>query len=210
VGERSLARPWIAAAALGVLALGGLGFAGTRAGAEPPPGVYGHSVAAAFPDGAPARVTGGFGEDSCFACHWEGQENDGVGRLVIEGVPERYEPGEPYELAIEISRPGMTLGGFQLAARMAADTLQAGTFSVRDADAGRVAVVTDRGVQFVQHTEAGTALSGEDRVRWRVNWTAPESGRVVFHVSAVAGDGDRSQMGDHVYTLAAGSVSTRP
>jgi hypothetical protein len=193
-----------------VLALGGVGFAGAGAGAEPPPGATGHAVAAAFPDGAPARVTGGFGEDSCFACHWEGEENDGVGRLVIEGVPEQYKPGEPYDLAIEISRPGMTLGGFQLAARMAADTLQGGTFSVPGAEAQRVAVVTDREVQFVQHTEAGTALSGEDRVRWRVTWTAPESGRVVFHVSAVAGDGDRSQMGDHVYTLAAESASIRP
>lgn len=40
--------------------------------------------------------------------------------------------------------------------------------------------------------------------RWTVRWTAPDSGRdLVVNVSAVAADGDDSQLGDHVYTLEA-------
>jgi acetylornithine deacetylase/succinyl-diaminopimelate desuccinylase-like protein len=39
-------------------------------------------------------------------------------------------------------------------------------------------------------------------------WTAPARGeRVRLHVAAVAGDGDESQMGDHVYTLEAESLA---
>jgi hypothetical protein len=39
-------------------------------------------------------------------------------------------------------------------------------------------------------------------VRWKLSWTAPETaGTRVAHAAAVAGDGDESQTGDHVYTL---------
>jgi hypothetical protein len=39
-------------------------------------------------------------------------------------------------------------------------------------------------------------------VRWKLSWTAPETaGKIFAHAAAVAGDGDESQSGDHVYTL---------
>jgi hypothetical protein len=157
---------------------------------------------ATFPDGAPARVTGGFGEDSCYVCHWNGPENDGVGSLRVLGLPDRYEAGRSYPLTLELERPGMNVAGFQMTIRTLADTTQAGTFHVPDGEGERLTVVTDRDVEFAQHLEGGTVLHAPGASRWTVKWTAPaHRGAVALHVAALAGDGDRSQMGDHVYTL---------
>ncbi len=155
-----------------------------------------------FRDGPPARVTGGFGEDSCYACHWNGPENDGVGTLEIGGLPEVWEPGREYELEVTLFRPGMVVGGFQLATRFAADEEQAGTLAPAGGEDQRVGVLEDGGVQFAHHLLAGIELTGEDTVRWTMVWTAPSEagGSVVIHLSSVAGDGDESQIGDHVYT----------
>ncbi len=162
-----------------------------------------------FRDGPPARVSGGFGEDSCFACHWGGEENDGVGRLALTGAPDRYEPGREYDLEVTLVRRGMEVAGFQLASRFAADTAQAGEFQVPGDEEGRVSILQERGVHFVHHTLGGIRLAAPDTARWRVRWRAPvDPGRgvVLFHLSAVAGDDDESQMGDFAYTV---ELSTR-
>jgi hypothetical protein len=235
----------VGAVALGAAVLLAAGQAGVGAFAAPPPaagaallpgqgttfllapGVHRPGALAPFPDGAPARVTGGFGEDSCVGCHWEREVNEGPGTLRLEGVPEAYEPGKTYLLEVELEHPTMVLAGFQVAARFASDTTQAGSFSVPEEEAHRVGIQEDRGVQFAQHLEAGTHLdgapgreraSGEEpasgadgapATRWRIRWTAPsEAGGVIhFHLAAVAADGDRSQMGDDVHTL---EVTSRP
>jgi hypothetical protein len=185
--------------------LGLLGWAGV-AGSAPPPLPVGEAVVHFFPDGAPAGVTGGFGEDSCLACHWEGEENDGVGRLRLSGVPEGWKPGEVYTLEVELTRPGMKVAGFQLAARFASDTTQAGRLRIPESEEARIALLAEGGVEFAQHAEAGIGVDGEGPARWRVRWVAPDSGGAVhFHLSTVAGDGDRSQMGDYVYTASAES-----
>jgi hypothetical protein len=202
-GARPPVRRALVGVPVGALVLGAFGAVGVQGGERPPAGVE-LRAAAHFPDGAPARVTGGFGEDSCFACHWEGKENDGEGVLTLDGVPDRYDPGVTYDLEIRLQRPGMVLGGFQLAARMASDTTQAGAFSVPDEEAHRITVVTERGIEFAQHLEEGTVPGDSSDARWTLRWTAPDApGPVLLHVAAVAGDGDRSQMGDHVYTLEA-------
>jgi hypothetical protein len=188
-------------AAFAVVILGGVGAAGMAASAPTAHGVA--ELAGGFPDGAPARVTGGFGEDSCYACHWEGTENDGVGTLTLGGLPEVWTPGAEYLLTVEIRHPGMEVAGFQLATRWGADTTQAGALAVPDDEADRVALLEEGGVSFAQHREAGTALAAEAIGRWTVHWTAPTEprGEVVVNLAAVAGDQDRSQMGDDVYTL---------
>ena len=160
-----------------------------------------------FKDGPPPRVTGGFGEDSCVACHWD-DENDGLGMLKVTGFPEYFEPGERYPIGVVLVREGMQVAGFQLAARYEADTSQAGRFEVPSHQEARVAVTADREVEFAQHRLDGTELSAPDRAGWKVDWVAPDAGGVVVvHVSAVAGDGDESQLGDYVYTI---EVRTRP
>lgn len=159
-------------------------------------------LALQFRDGPPARVTGGFGGDSCLACHSGHLPDDGVGQFTLQGFPEHYTPGTTYTLELTLSRQtAIAAAGFQLAVRFA-DNTQAGTIRVPPDDLARVALLDERGVQYAQHQLAEPAAPASETVRWKLSWTAPEAaGKVFAHAAAVAGDGDESQSGDHVYTL---------
>lgn len=217
LGRRAVRPTGLAGAALAFLGFlglgtfGGNGLAGlasvapTQRTIAPPIAV--HGLGPSFPDGAPARVAGGFGGDTCLACHWEfDEEEDPVGSLQLTGLPERWTPGTSYTLEIEVKRPGMVAGGFQLAARFAADTAQAGTFLIPAHETERIALLQEGNLLFAQHMESGVPVDeGTGRIRWNVAWEAPPKawpgdGEVVLNVSTVAGDGDRSQMGDYVYS----------
>jgi hypothetical protein len=160
-----------------------------------------------FRDGPPARVTGGFGEDSCEVCHFGNSLNDAAGKLTLSGLPKQFEPGATYPLELALTRPGLKAGGFQLAIRNADDRSQAGRVTVPAVEESRVAILEERGVQFAQHRLAEGPAEGGDSLQWQLSWVAPASGgSVTAHVSAVAGDGDDSQAGDYVYTLAANTT----
>lgn len=164
-----------------------------------------------FRDGPPARVTGGFGEDTCAACHFGNALNEGAGKLTLAGFPESFEPGRTYALELTLERPGMKAAGFQLATRQADGKTQAGRIEVAPSDQASIALLEERGVQFAHQRAPATPAAGESATRWRLSWTAPESdGPVTLHVAAVVGDGDESQAGDFVYTLerVAGSVAS--
>jgi len=168
------------------------------------PGGPSLALGAHFMDGPPARVTGGFGEDSCHACHWDFDLNDPEGSFRVEGVPEHFVPGESYTITLVLTRSGMRSGGFQFAARFQADSSQAGVLEAHPEEVERVEVATDREVQFAQHRLGGTDPLRPHTTAWTVLWTAPwepDAGAVLFHASAVAGDGDRSQVGDLVYVV---------
>jgi hypothetical protein len=155
-----------------------------------------------FRDGPPAQVTGGFGGDSCLACHSGNLPDDGDGQLTLQGFPDRYTPGTTYDLELTLSRPpAIATAGFQLAVRLA-DSTQAGTIQVPAEDRTRVALLDERGVQYAHHQLAEPAAPASETVRWKLSWTAPETAGTIFaHAAAVAGDGNESQTGDHVYTL---------
>jgi hypothetical protein len=155
-----------------------------------------------FQDGPPASVTGGFGEDSCLACHSGNPQNHAAGGLALTGFPERYMPGATYDLELTLSRqPALAAAGFQLAIRFA-DKTQAGTIRVPTEDEARIGLLDERGVQFAHHLLAETVPAATETVRWKLSWIAPgATGPVTLHAAAVAGDGDESQAGDYVYTL---------
>lgn len=158
-----------------------------------------------FRDGPPARVTGGFGEDSCLACHSGNALNDPGGRLTLDGFPKTYRPGVTYELELSLSRPPkLASAGFQLAIRLADGKTQAGTIQAFAEDDPRIGMLEERGVQFAHQRLAEVSPPESSRVNWKLAWTAPASvGPVVVHAAAVAADGDDSQLGDYVYTLEA-------
>jgi hypothetical protein len=186
--------PWYGAPALGLWLLS-LALAGT---ASP--------EAAPYADGAAPGFTGGFKEQTCDACHFEGGINVAPGQLTISGVPERYEAGARYELTVTLTRPEMKIGGFQLAARFEATGAQAGTLAVRPVDAKQIRVETSGGVQYANQLKAGTVLTMPGTVRWMLDWTAPEApGSVIFHASANAANHDEFAGGDFVYTATARS-----
>jgi hypothetical protein len=158
--------------------------------------------ALAFEDGPPERTTGGFGEDSCLACHMGSAENEPSGTFTLSGLPDRFTPGERYTMMLTLSRKGTAVAGFQMTVRAAGDGGQAGTLGVPAQERTRVALMSARGVQYAHHTAAGIEVGPGGTNRWSIQWDAPDvDGTVVVHAAAVAGDGDASQIGDHVYTL---------
>jgi hypothetical protein len=166
----------------------------------------GHATAIPYADGAAPGFTGGGGEQACDACHFEAAPNTPPGRLAVEGLPERFAPGERYPVTVTLSRPGMKMAGFQLAVRFA-DGTQAGTLAAGPDDQPRVAVETQGGIQYANQKRPGTTLTGTDTARWSLVWTAPSTGGPVsLHVSANAADGDDSARGDYVFTATASSA----
>ena len=120
-----------------------------------------------FRDGPPARVTGGFGEDSCLACHSGKALNEAGGRLTLSGFPEMYVRGAMYELELEMSRPPkLASAGFQLTIRFAEDRTQAGTIRLSAGVEPCIGLLDERGIQFAHHRLAEVAPPGADSVRW--------------------------------------------
>jgi len=179
-------------------AAGALALAGTLAAAGSTR-VHGR----AFPYGAPPGTTGGFGEPTCAQCHFGAERNNPAGSLTIEGLPERYTPGQAYRLIVRLRRPQMAAAGFQLSVRTAAGA-QAGTLAVADSGAA-VQVQTALGIQYAGHTEPGSRLATAGEAEWPVLWTAPATPGGPLTLSAAANaaddDDDRSPLGDYVYAL---------
>jgi hypothetical protein len=162
----------------------------------------------AYADGAPPGFSGGFKEDSCHGCHFHEELNAAPGRVEIEGVPPAFTRGQSYTLTVRLSRAGMKLAGFQLAARFKDGGAQAGVLAPGSADAERVGVESASGVQYAGQEKAGASAVAGDTATWTVVWTAPKSGGpVVFHVAANAANGNESADGDFVYTA---SVESAP
>lgn len=164
-------------------------------------------LAVAYSDRPPPAHTGGFGEPTCHACHFDQPLDDPGGTVALEGVPPGYTAEESYRLTLVLTRAEMAGGGFQLAARFAEGARagqQAGTLRALDE---RVQVSEEEGILYAHHTRAGTSLNASDAARWTLEWTPPEegSGVVVFHLVANATNGDDSEFGDFVYTHSARS-----
>lgn len=141
---------------------------------------------AAHPDGAPPAHTGGFGEPSCHACHFDAPVEEAG--LRIEGLPDRFAPGERYELELVLEHAELRTAGFQLAVRDT-DGRQAGSVEPADEETARI---EHDGVGYLSHARAGDG-------RWRFIWTAPDGvAEVVFDVAANAANDDRSEFGDRI------------
>jgi len=166
-------------------------------------GTYGDGT---YGDGPPPGHTGGFGEPTCVACHFDGGVNEGPGRVSVEGLPGGAVGGDdagPLELHLVVEDPDLVRGGFQLPARWAEGPekgASAGTLAPSD---GRTEL--SRGgagdVTYLHQSEVGTEPTREGVSRWSFRWSPPGawSGPVVFHVAANAANGDVSEFGDRIY-----------
>jgi hypothetical protein len=153
-----------------------------------------------YADGAPPGFSGGFKEESCHACHFEAEPNTRPGEVSMTGLPERFVAGQRYPLTIRLSRPGMVIGGFQLAARFD-DGTQAGALERAPGEEKRVAVDVAGGIQYANQRRPGVEPAAPGTAQWTVVWMAPAAARpVTFYVAANAADNDESTRGDYVYT----------
>ena len=158
----------------------------------------------AYAEGAPPGFSGGFKEESCHACHFHAEPNTPPGRLMIEGVPARFEPGHRYVLTITLMRDDMKRAGFQLAARFRDSGAQAGTLAVGPDDGERIKLETTGGVEFAGQSKRGSDIAPAGVTRWSIEWIAPAAGGpVIFHAAANAADGNESADGDYIYTTTA-------
>jgi hypothetical protein len=110
-------------------------------------------------------------------------------------------------VTVTLTRPGLKLGGFQLAARFE-DGTQAGSLARGPGEENRLAIAIEAqgGVQYANQRRPGAEPSSTNTATWTLVWTAPAVARpVTFHVAANAADNDESTRGDYVYTAVAES-----
>jgi len=172
------------------------------------------SVLLALSEGPPAATTGDafYSEPSCnqSGCHAGNAVNAAGGSLTITGVPAQYEPGRTYPINVTISKSGQRRWGFELAVRTAGTKAQAGTIVATDTL--NTQIVTQNGVQYIEHTVNGTTL-GSAQGSWNFNWTAPASavGDIRFSSAGNAANGDFNNTGDFIYTaVVTSSAATVP
>ena len=176
--------------------------------------------AAAVADGPEPGFTGGFGEPTCTACHFDSPAEPEEGALVIEGLPERYEPGREYPLRVTLRDARLERGGFQLAVRYAdgeSEGRQAGLLAVESLDAERAEVVEhgEPPVLYARQTLAGARSVDSRETSWVIRWTAPPEvdgtgGPVVVHAAANAANDDESALGDVIHQASARSGPPGP
>jgi hypothetical protein len=158
--------------------------------------------------GPPPAHTGGFGEPTCHACHFDNPLNAGpdtrAAALELRGLPSAYEAGRTYRLTIVLREPDLRRSGFALSARFASAAAAAG------ADAGTL-MALDEGVaitlegrppvSYAHHTETGTHVGEAGSASWSLDWRAPSGAAspVVFHVVANAANDDNSEFGDRIF-----------
>lgn len=182
-----------AAAALAAAAL--LACPALAASFAPPP----------YPENPPLAHTGGFGEPTCHACHFEAEPVADASAITVHGLPHEFVPGARYALEVRFAVPGMRRAGFQLAIRFAeGDSAgkQAGSLTATG-DRATVAVPDADSlpsVAYAHHTRPGTSLVSPDSAAWRLEWTAPaRAGAVAVHVAANAANDDASEFGDRIH-----------
>ena len=169
-------------------------------------------------EGPPPGHTGGFGEPTCRACHFDAPEEPEAGALVVDGVPAVYRPGAEYAITVTLRDPRLERSGFQLAARFAGEETGAGAAGGAEggrqagrllASGPRVEVVEhgDPPVLYARQTLAGATPEGDREASWSVRWIAPPepAGPVLFHATANAANDDDSELGDAVHAATARS-----
>lgn len=138
-----------------------------------------------------ASLSGGTAlEDADVAgCHCHNLAPDPDVTLNLMGLPDRYDPGDTYDLVITVAggppidELGLAAGGFML-------SCSNGTFAVPD---GSDQVQVFNNGQTASHTGVGNKVR-----QWRLVWRAPAAGTgdAVFHLSANSVNGDGVETGE--------------
>jgi hypothetical protein len=170
------------------------------------PSADGRPITAIHPDVPIPAHTGGFGEPTCQACHFDSDLNDPQGLFEVRGFPAEHVADSTYLIEILLSHPGLAAAGFQVTVRTD-DGRDAGVLESLD---DRVKTVEHRDVTYAGHTMTGTAPSAGGREsRWEVQWTPASDAEVVLHAVGNAANGDRSEFGDFIFATEKRSVKDR-
>lgn len=161
-------------------------------------------------EGPPPGYSGGFGEESCVACHLGNEVNAFDGRVYLTGLPEAWEPGSTYLLEVMLEAAETDVAGFQMTARFADGHDRGRDAGVLTPGDARSEVVDSAGIHYLQHSPAGAATSDRHGSQWSVSWVAPEAGgSVSLNLAANSGNDDDSPLGDLVYVFETTVPATR-
>lgn len=173
-----------------------------------PVGLFAESVMPSLGyTGAPADHNG----QNCSTCHNTSPVNPSSGSLSVQITNNSYIPSQQQTIRIIITDPQAVSWGFQMTIReVSNESLSSGNFS---SNPPNVQVVCDDGSQYGSAPPCSTARQFAEQkgpvrtapgtpFEFDVPWTAPEQevGTLHVYVAAVAGNGDGTAAGDHVYT----------
>ncbi len=151
-------------------------------------------------NGPPAAHSGGFGEPTCHACHFDYPLNEGGATIRLDSLPDSYEPARTYALRLVVRHAQLKRGGFQVTARYE-DGASAGTFEIPDT--AHIRVQEAKGIKYLSHTAAGSRLVDGDTSVWQFTWRAPAGDRrIVFNAAINVANDDASEFGDRIFTRA--------
>lgn len=142
-------------------------------------GLLSYKHVEAMSNGAPAL--------NCVQCHVGADKNPAD--FVVEGLPEKYEPGKTYKITVKITKGpdcsgGVACGGFAVA-------VSAGELKVVDSKNTFISPLPT-GEKILTHTKEGSKLR-----EWTFEWVAPSKPEpVTFTISVLAANGDGSFNGD--------------
>lgn len=134
-----------------------------------------------------SSMSNGAPQLNCVQCHVGADKNPA--EMVVEGLPEKYEPGKTYKITVKITKGPDCSGG-----------VACGGFAVQ-VSAGEL-IVVDKKNTFISTTPTGEKLlthtkDGSLRREWTFEWKAPDKPEpVTFKISVIAANGDGSFNGD--------------
>ncbi|MFN0110606.1 MAG: choice-of-anchor V domain-containing protein [Blastocatellia bacterium] len=158
--------------------------------------------------GPPAGLTGAPGESDCLSsgCHTGNDVNSSLGTLTISGLPTAYRPDQEISFTLRLSQPNRLRFGFQITA-IDAQGRKAGDLIVTDSTrTQKITTFVATGQRdYLYHTSAGTLPNGANESIWEMRWKAPSQtvGRVTFHASGNAANGNSALSGDFIYVTSA-------
>lgn len=152
--------------------------------------------------GPPLETTGAPGEATCNRCHHTYPINSGLGGVDLDGLPDRYVPGQTYQFRVRVFDPNMRAWGFQITSLTENDEA-AGVFqSFLDQTWQALGPSIGLGRNYAQHTKVGTYPGQTGGAEWVLNWRAPsmDVGPVRFYVCGNATNNDHTDFYDYVYS----------
>lgn len=143
---------------------------------------------------------------NCTSCHGDYSLNVAGGGIVLTGLPAIYTPGTSYPFTVKISHAtaNRSVWGFAI---KAIDTLThavVGTWTTTNANSS-IKGTAGGSTYELSHANSVTSVASLSYTYSNLNWVAPASptasqARVKFYVSAVAGDNNRNEANDYVYS----------